>query len=729
MKKVLVITLFAGLFFIIPSSTIAQKITCNELLSAGLSTAEISLFASLAGIDSCEDDAKLENIKSQAIKLIGQLRSDLNKGDVNNYNVKFDLTTEYFSQHTSAVMDSSNILDFLRAKDQLTKLGSFNGLLLIAKNKGGLLFELVKKIFNSRLQEIETNLEMWDVSKKDKRHFNNKDKNDFKFRCQLDKNDSNLDATYNQNEGLLYLVRVRNGKHQVVSLDPNNCKEVKTYDFSMNGHSISTEVFGIAYGNFSINNDRNYTDNYYFTDSTNVYLGRIINRTFDLVKKSNHGSNTAQGAGLLVKGGPVLSIVHNSANDYITRMNLDEQLNYSYSKSFNVPASAPYGLAHADTHYLVGANGYVYGLEHNTGKVYEKYKLETDAYISGIAYNSQSETAYIIENNADVLYTLDVSDLNDHPIITDQILDGELLVSKSNKSPNSTVMLVDVDYPSGKYSLLRFDLDNMSDDEVTVSFAELEVNTDGINPDLVIDKIFLLLDGNEIKGSHDRKLTTRSAVYDFLIPNIEIDSNETISGEVKVIFHPATKYPDNQEVVVNIYGDGFTIDPSNVKIKGSALSAMHTLVSKVSNNYSEPSFGQQWDQVEKIGTGNHEARFVIGIEVTAGSEDIYLPARFDDTDLKLIDSYGNSANLDEYSTSLTTSAEKVDSDTYVVRKGKSKTFTYSMIAFGPEYEDFYKMVGSYIKFRPASRSSYEKRYIKGGFMTDNIFMEPYRYGF
>lgn len=248
---------------------------------------------------------------------------------------------------------------------------------------------------------------------------------------------------------------------------------------------------------------------------------------------------------------------------------------------------------------------------------------------------------------------------------------GELQISVSSNSPDSSSIVVEYDDVSDLYTVLVLEIEERNGVDVVIEDITFDVDTDDTTASFtdIIDEAVLYYQGSEL-GSADVSVNGLIAFENI---GLDVDSDSSVELVVKLGFEEAERYESGTRIDVSferIDGaeDENGNDEGDMIISGSASGEEHSLISS----------GAVVDvtSVSEEVAGN-TAEFEFEFEVEALGEDIYIYRNYDGKDGSVqvfIEQSSNDKPAGEFTTSLTSSAN-TSGAYYVVEEGETEDFT------------------------------------------------------
>ncbi len=262
--------------------------------------------------------------------------------------------------------------------------------------------------------------------------------------------------------------------------------------------------------------------------------------------------------------------------------------------------------------------------------------------------------------------------------------DGEeLKFSLGNRNPEASTIIVDTDRRTNNVTILEYDIEAIDSDIELDSLAiNIETGTAAYND--VVNAVRLVIDGKTFRSQSittTGAYSTTSVLAVFNIDNkITIDADDVETVKVVVDFKAPTNYGNGENIRARVTSTERNLTKAEGSddvsdFSGTAIGNIHDLVAEgISVNRDTVKF-----TTDTIGTNATIGTFNIEFKVTAIEGDYYIK-RFASTTTDASNGGvqfeivgGN--DIDSVTASLSSSAREDGNGTYVVRDGRTETFT------------------------------------------------------
>ncbi len=297
---------------------------------------------------------------------------------------------------------------------------------------------------------------------------------------------------------------------------------------------------------------------------------------------------------------------------------------------------------------------------------------------------------------------------------------GDIRISKSKNDPDGSILVADTNRESSAYEVFAFNLDNRDDADSLVT--DLSIDVTGMNQGVlasdVIRKATLKVGRDTFAGD------VNGSSISFEDMDLEIDGDDDVSAVLSVtLARNATNTPIAFSLAnANIEAEGVK-SGDNASVSGTASSETHTIafagidVDAVSANQSSVSPGNS--------VSSSYGTYTIKFKVTGVEDDAYIATTTGSTGTVGV-LYGIDGNaFDGVESAALTSTARQQNGFFVVREGKTETFTLTVTLDPATDPGFYSLRLDSIRFNGTADLAGSTTFSvanDSGFRTDPVYI-------
>lgn len=250
---------------------------------------------------------------------------------------------------------------------------------------------------------------------------------------------------------------------------------------------------------------------------------------------------------------------------------------------------------------------------------------------------------------------------------------GDLRISTNSDNPDASILVADESRESGEYEVLVFDLENR--DDVDTLITDLTIDVTGMNSGVLASDVIRRATLEIGRDSFNGDVNGSTIEFDDMDAEIKGDDEETVSLMIRLARN-ATSTPIAFSVAnANLEAEGVR-SGNDAAVSGTASSETHTIafagidVDAVSTSRTVVTPGDTASST--YGT------YTIKFDVTGIEDDAYIASTSAATGtVGVIYSIGGNA-FDGIDNALLTSTARMENGYYLIREGKTETFTLTV---------------------------------------------------